>query len=273
VLIRWPDGVARPLTAVALLAGGPDGQTNTIAELQPDDEGWIRLEWDVQFLRQGGYELAVKVADNLGYEADSEPVRVILRLERPVPPTPTPQPSPTPGTAVPTPVPIVSTNRLILALGLSLLAGLVAAILLWRRWRRRGRRGAGVMGGGGDDVSPRDMPPANLPLATLQTRQLAALEDEQAAVLLPLSSDNVTIGRDEAAAQLVLDDKSVGRLHARIRWRNGRYWLYDEGSAGGTTLNFERLGLAPRPLQDDDQIQMGRLRLRFRLGVEYEEEE
>ena len=72
---------------------------------------------------------------------------------------------------------------------------------------------------------------------------------------------------------LVLDNKSVGRLHARIRWRDGRYWLYDEGSASGTTLNFERLGLAPHPLQDGDQIQMGRLRLRFWLGVEFEEEE
>ncbi len=278
VLIRWPDGVARPLTAVALLAGGPDGQTNTIAELQPDDEGWIRLEWDVQFLRQGGYELAVKVADSLGYEADSEPVRVILRLERPIPPTPTPQPSPTPGTAVPQPVPIVSTKRLVLALGLSLLAGLVAAVLLWRRWRRR-RTDDGVLGSRGEESPVRngslltDSQLANLPLADLQTRQLAALEDEQTAVLLPLAGDNVTIGRDETVAQLVLDDKSVGRLHARIRWRNGRYWLYDEGSAGGTTLNFERLGLAPHPLQDGDQIQMGRLRLRFRMGVEFEEEE
>ena len=272
VLIRWPDGVVRPLTAVALLAGGPDGQTNTIVELQPDDEGWLRLEWDVQFLRQGGYELAIKVADSLGYEADSEPVRVILRLGRPEPPTPTPQPSPTPGTAVPQPVPIVSTNRLILALGLSLLAGLVAVVLLWRRWRRS--KGAGEQGSGGEDGdSLIALRPVDLPLVELPTRQLAALEDEQTNILLPLPGDNVTIGRDEAVAQLVLDDKSVGRLHARIRWRDGRYWLYDEGSAAGTTLNFERLGLAPRPLQDGDQIQMGRLRLRFRLGIAFEEEE
>ncbi|MCB9419246.1 MAG: FHA domain-containing protein [Ardenticatenaceae bacterium] len=270
VLIGWPDGVERPLTAVALLTGGPDGQTNTIVEAQPDEEGWIRLAWDVQSLREGGYELAVKVADSLGYEADSTPVQVILRLERPQPPTPTPQPTPTPGTAVPQPVPIVSTRRLVGALGLSLLAGLVAVVLLWRRWRRS----EGVKGSRGEDVAGADnLPPANSPLANLQTRLLAALEDEQTAVLLPLVGDNVTIGRDEAAAQLVLDDKSVGRLHARIRWRDGRYWLYDEGSSGGTMLNFDRLGLAPRPLQDGDQIQMGRLRFYFRLGVEFEEEE
>lgn len=272
VYIRWPDGVARPLTAVALLAGGPDGQTNTLTEQQPDDEGLIELEWDVQFLRAGGYELAVKVADNLGYEASSSPVPVVLRLDRPQPPTPTPLPSPTPGTAVPEAVPIVSTDRLVLALGLSLLAGLVAAVLLWRRWRRS--RGAGEQGGKGEEILPQgELPLADLQPATLPTRPVAALEDEQTRVLLPLPGDNVTLGRDAVAAQLVLDDRSVGRLHARIRWRNGRYWLYDEGSAGGTTLNFERLGLAPQPLADGDQIQMGRLRLRFRLGVEIEEEE
>jgi hypothetical protein len=217
--------------------------------------------------------LAVKVADSLGYEASSEPMPVILRLERPQPPTPTPAPSPTPGTAVPEPVPIVSTRRLVLALGWSLLAGLVALVLLWRRWQRR-RRGDGVQGSGGDDVAAtNDLSFAPSPLADSQARLPAALADEQTAVLLPLTGDNVTIGRDGTAAQLVLGDKSVGRFHARIRWRDGRYWLYDEGSAGGTTLNFERLGLAPRPLQDGDQIQMGRLRLRFRLGIEFEEEE
>jgi hypothetical protein len=179
---------------------------------------------------------------------------------------------------VPTPVPIVSTERLVLALGLSLLAGVVAAVLLWRRWQRRSRGGRpsvdGVQGSRGDDVAAtNDLSFAPSPLADSHTRLPAALEDEQTNILLPLSSDNVTIGRDETAAQLVLNDKSVGRLHARIRWRDGRYWLYDEGSTGGTILNFERLGLAPRPLQDGDQIQLGRLRFCFRLGVEFEEEE
>jgi hypothetical protein len=271
ILIRWPDEIPRPLTAVALLAGGPDGQTNTIVEMQPDEEGWVRLEWDVQSLREGGYELAVKVADTLGYEADSEPVQLVLRIDRPEPPTPTLWPSPTPGTAVPEPVPIVSTRRLVIALGLSLLAGVVASILLWRRWRRS--RGAGEQGGEGDDINSDDLQPATLPLATLETRIPAALEEEQTGILLPLLSDNVTIGRDESVADLILNDRSAGRLHARIRWRDGRYWLYDEGSANGTILNFDRLGLSPRPLQDGGQIQMGGLRFFFRLGVEFEEEE
>jgi hypothetical protein len=271
VQITWPDGVPRALTAVALLAGGPDGQTNSITELQPDAAGRLTLDWDVQFLREGVYELAVKVADGFGYSGDSIPVAVTLRVERPDPPTPTPLPSPTPGTAVPQPVPLVSTNRLILALGLSLLAGLVAAVLMWRRWRRSRLALSEDEGGAEEQRSKGEL--TDPPLADSLTRPLAALEDEQTNILLPLRSENVTIGRDEKVAQLALDDKSVGLLHARIRWRNGRYWLYDEGSAGGTMLNFDRLGLAPRPLQDGDQIQMGRLRLRFWLGITIEEEE
>jgi hypothetical protein len=78
---------------------------------------------------------------------------------------------------------------------------------------------------------------------------------------------NVTIGRDPAAVDIVLDDSSVSRLHARIHGdaREG-YWLHDEGSAGGTYLNFERLGLAPRLLEHGDVIQFGRVMFRFVLS-------
>jgi predicted component of type VI protein secretion system len=64
---------------------------------------------------------------------------------------------------------------------------------------------------------------------------------------------------------IVFSDRSVSRLHARIRRRDNGYWLYDEGSSEGTELNYERLGLAPRSLNDGDQIHLGRVQLRFRL--------
>jgi predicted component of type VI protein secretion system len=77
---------------------------------------------------------------------------------------------------------------------------------------------------------------------------------------------NVTIGRDPEAVDFVLNDASVSRLHARIHGdaREG-YWLHDEGSAGGTYLNFERLGLAPHRLEHGDVIQFGRVMFRFVL--------
>ncbi len=265
IQISWPDGVPRPLTAVTLYVAGPDGQTKITTEAQPDAAGQLSVPWDLQLLREGGYQLAVQVADGYGYAAESAPANVIIRTERPDPPTPTPLPPPTPVTT-PEPTPAIATERLLLALGLSLAAGLAAAMMLWRRWRARQRRGGAGEQGSEEVISPL----ANLPPATLQTRLPAYLDDD--GLPLPLTNDNVTIGRDETAVTLTLNDKSVARLHARIRWRDGRYWLYDEGSAAGTRLNFERLGLAPHPLQDGDQIQIGRLRLYFRLG-EFEEEE
>ena len=267
VQISWPDQIPRALTAVALVVSGPDGQTNTIVEAQPDADGRLALDWDVQFLREGAYQMLAQVADNLGYTAESEPVVVTLRIQRPDLPTPTPLPPPTP--AVLAPSPRFSTVQLGLALGLSLLAGLIAAVLLWRRWRRRRIHPEPETGFEPETAVPAPEPsPSPFPPA-------AALErgDADGFRRLPLIGANVTIGRDGTAARLILDDKSVARLHARIRWRDGRYWLYDEGSASGVYLNFERLGLAPRPLQDGDQIQIGQLRLSFRLGVVFDEEE
>ncbi len=270
--VSWPDGIPRPLTAVALFVGGLDGQTRVQTEIQPDETGQLTLDWDMQLLREGAYQMVVQIADGYGYSAESEPVVVTIWVERPDPPTPTPlPPTPVPETAVSAPQSALSTERLLLALGFSLLAGILAAVLLWRRWRAGQRSGRAVkddrLEQGNEGATVR----ADALHADSQTRLLAYLEDD--GIALPLTNDNVTIGRDETAVQLVLADKSVSRLHARIRWRDGRYWLYDEGSAGGTRLNFDRLGLAPRSLQDGDQIQIGHLRLHFRLGEIIDEEE
>lgn len=62
--------------------------------------------------------------------------------------------------------------------------------------------------------------------------------------------------------------KSLASLHARIRHQEEEYWLFDEGSAEGTYLNYERLGLAPRILQDGDVVQFGTVSYRFRLRPE-----
>jgi predicted component of type VI protein secretion system len=78
---------------------------------------------------------------------------------------------------------------------------------------------------------------------------------------------NVTIGRDPAVVDIALDDATISRLHARIHGSAyDGYWLHDEGSAGGTYLNFERLGLAPRRLEHGDVIQFGRAMFRFVLA-------
>lgn len=69
------------------------------------------------------------------------------------------------------------------------------------------------------------------------------------------------IGRAGDQTQMVLDDPSVSRLHARIRLENGRFILHDMGSANSTFVNGQKTLRAE--LNDMDQIQLGEMRLVF----------
>ncbi len=84
---------------------------------------------------------------------------------------------------------------------------------------------------------------------------------------IPISGDNIAIGRDPKLVQLIFEDKSVSRLHARIIQKGNSFQLYDEGSASGTYLNYEQLTLEPQPLRDNDDVHIGRVHLRFRLAL------
>ena len=81
--------------------------------------------------------------------------------------------------------------------------------------------------------------------------------------------DKLILGRDKDQVEgVAFDDDTIAMRHASIRRNEEGYWLYDEGSAGGTYLNYERLGLTPRYLREGDVIQLGRIRLRFQMERE-----
>jgi hypothetical protein len=84
--------------------------------------------------------------------------------------------------------------------------------------------------------------------------------------LIPISGNNVALGRDAKQAQLAFSDRSVSRLHARIMENRGVYRIYDEGSASGTYVNYERIGLTPSTLNDKDHIHLGRVHLQIHLA-------
>lgn len=69
-----------------------------------------------------------------------------------------------------------------------------------------------------------------------------------------LDRDVVTIGRREDN-DIVLPNRQVSRLHARIERQGDRYILHDCGSKNGTFVNGRRV-LAPYPLTDGDEIQV-----------------
>jgi hypothetical protein len=71
--------------------------------------------------------------------------------------------------------------------------------------------------------------------------------------------ESLEIGRD-LSCDLVLEDSSVSRRHARVGWNGGGWMLVDVSSRNGTTVNGEPLGTE---LRDGDSIGLGRLRGRF----------
>ncbi len=71
---------------------------------------------------------------------------------------------------------------------------------------------------------------------------------------IQLDQPLVSIGR-HLDNDIVLEEQTVSRQHAQIRWRYGRFVLYDLGSRSGTYLNGERIDQCP--LQAGDVIQLG----------------
>jgi len=72
--------------------------------------------------------------------------------------------------------------------------------------------------------------------------------------------ESLEIGRD-LSCDLVLEDSSVSRNHARVGWNGSGWRLVDVGSKNGTTVNSEPARGAE--LRDGDQIGIGRLSGRF----------
>ncbi|WP_420640538.1 FHA domain-containing protein [Candidatus Leptofilum sp.] len=267
VQLTWPDNLPREITAVSLFVDGV--MQPQISLPQPDDVDVLNLSWNVQSVDTGAYRLRAELSDVLGYMAESETVVVTITAVRPDPPTPTPAP-----TATPSPVERVTavTNRvsrddwLLILAGLGLL-GLLLFLIRW--WRRRPPK----LTPRPQRVRPADTDESPDEVGETLVASLHLVEDAPGnRTDILVDQDNMAIGRDVEVAKIVFGDNSVARLHARIRKRNGRYYLYDEGSASGTFLNHDRLGLSPRQLHDGDEIRLGRLLLRFHLRPPAESE-
>lgn len=55
---------------------------------------------------------------------------------------------------------------------------------------------------------------------------------------VPLDKPLITIGR-RVDNDVIIDSPVVSRQHAHVRWRHGRFVLYDVGSRGGVAVNGE----------------------------------
>jgi len=59
-------------------------------------------------------------------------------------------------------------------------------------------------------------------------------------------------------------DLGVGRRHAEVWWEQGRWYIQDLDSVNHTFVNHRVLAkMTPHPLNDSDEIRLGRLILSF----------
>jgi pSer/pThr/pTyr-binding forkhead associated (FHA) protein len=79
-------------------------------------------------------------------------------------------------------------------------------------------------------------------------------------VLAPEEEVVTTIGR-HPDSDIFLDDITVSRRHAEVRWQDGGFRAQDVGSLNGTYLNRERIDNAL--LASGDELQVGKFRLLF----------
>jgi hypothetical protein len=94
------------------------------------------------------------------------------------------------------------------------------------------------------------------------------VEDEQADSLspIPITTDEVTLGKDRSLATLLLDDASVENLHARlVREEDGCYSILDQGSVDGTCVNYTPVAETGTVLEHGDHIHLGKVCFRFQL--------
>ena len=252
IQVIWPDNLPRRVTDVRLIANAqllPPPDTLVL-----DATNQLNYLWDVSQLNAGIQELTVQLTDELGYQGVSDPLAVEIAIERP--PAPTPTATLEPETLTPSAIDLqqLFTLEQWIMLGVGFV---VLFLLIWllRRWRRRRHLSQG-------EALEEGVVEVETDVAHPEFTAMLEWENDTHP-FIELSAKSYTFGSDPNNAQIVLNDPSVSRLHARIVRRDDIYWLTDEGSASGTFLNYERLTLTPRQLKTGDSIKFGRISLRF----------
>jgi pSer/pThr/pTyr-binding forkhead associated (FHA) protein len=271
--VSFPDGYQRDVAAVELLVDG-------VAVLDTCSPPCTEITWNLAALPAGAHSLRLRVRDQQGLEAVSNEVPVTISI---ITPTPIPTPVPTP-IVLPTPIPpplsceeqysgvnrVLHCNQQIFGLGALLVS--VGALLLAFVVIRRPPQVVSTVA--------RRVKDATIPFRPIQVQPgaqpalkatLEVLEgDESHSKPIDLIAESTRMGRDEELVQVVFQNRSVSRLHARIavetdRKGDARYVLYDEGSTSGTYVNMQSVGIKGQELNDGDTIHLGPVRLRFTL--------
>jgi predicted component of type VI protein secretion system len=83
---------------------------------------------------------------------------------------------------------------------------------------------------------------------------------------LRIIADDVTLGSDPLHATLVINDRSIEGVHARIRHEGNTFVISDNGSVAGTWVNYQAVPEAGTQLEHADIIHLGGVVFRFNLA-------
>jgi len=76
-----------------------------------------------------------------------------------------------------------------------------------------------------------------------------------------ISEGTTSIGRD-LNNDIVLDDSTISRKHAKISFKNGKYFIHDLASTNGTFINGKKIDVSE--IKDGDIIYLGDVALTFK---------
>jgi len=83
--------------------------------------------------------------------------------------------------------------------------------------------------------------------------------------------EETRVGRDPAQNDIIVDDSTVSKQHAKIRLENGQWILFDLASTNGTFVNDQQI--YRQPLTDGDVVRLGQATFAFMELKEKEKKE
>jgi len=245
-LLEFPDDYPRDLVISRLYV---DGQVVD----QRDETPFTSLTWDLTSLVETGeHILYVEVADSLGLMGETilTPIQVEVQLPEPEPPLSNQQL----GMIVISVILTATVILLIIWMTRHFLKGKLAHRMAMKIFDVRRKPGtAGYIG-------PEH---AHGLYATLIPLEDPGIDMEHKAI--PITRSQTAFGSDPERVDQVLEGEDISRLHARLRVKDGVFWLIDVGSDGGTWVNYALIGREPVQLHPGDLIHFGILGFRFTM--------
>jgi hypothetical protein len=244
--VSFPDDYPREIVASRLVV---DEVVMAVSYAQPFNE----IAWDLSSIIESGEQIVrVEISDSLGLTGITNgfPVQVVVNL--------------------PEAEPNLSAQQIgLIIVGVSLGIG-VLLIILWGAARLiqianleqlKGILKRQIRNADSDRI--KITPNPRRALATLVPTGVLFENWEEEAIRIE-KTDGV-FGSDPDRADYVLLLEGVDAKQARLRLRDGEFWLQDLGSTLGTWLNYKRIGSDPEKVHPGDLLHFGNFGFRFTM--------